>query len=398
MTKIKHGRPNKGRINFNIRQFFDNEASGGIFLILVAFCAILIANSSISAKYFLLLKTPFGSLSLLHWINDGLMALFFLLVGLEIKREILEGHLSSWSQRILPGAAAVGGMVVPALIFLSFNYANSETIRGWAIPAATDIAFALGVLSLLGKKIPSSLKVFLAALAIIDDLGAIIIIAVFYTTELNFLALGGATLVIAALITLNRCKVMQLRAYLIPGIVLWLFVFYSGVHATLAGVILALTIPINLVRNLPEAYSLVSPLHRLEHILQKPVIFFIIPIFAFANAGISFADISIDTIMHPLTLGVALGLLVGKVVGVLGATILLFKIGLVELPAGSNWGQMLGVAFLCGIGFTMSLFIGILAFGDPIMQERIKFGILAASLIAGLSGYIILRFIKSKKR
>ena len=389
--------PNRGRINSTLRQFLDNEASGGILLMAVAVLAILTANSPVAGSYFSALHAYIGPLSVQHWINDALMALFFLLVGLEIKREMLDGQLSSWSRRLLPGAAAAGGMAFPALIYIAFNLGDPAALRGWAIPSATDIAFALGVLSLLGPKVPASLKIFLAALAIIDDLGAVIVIALFYTTDLNFVALGGAALVISALILLTRLGVMRLWLYLVLGAVLWVLVLRSGVHATLAGVILALTIPIRLTPGTPEASPSVSPLHQLEHALQKPVAFLIVPIFGFANAGVSFTGVTPAVLIEPLTLGVAAGLVVGKLVGVFGTVAALVRLGLADLPAAASWGQTLGVALLCGIGFTMSLFIGLLAFDDPAMQDRVKFGILAGSLIAGLAGYAVLRVSDRRK-
>ncbi len=389
--------PNQGRINSTLRQFLDNEASGGILLMAVAVLAILTANSPVAGSYFSALHAYIGPLSVQHWINDALMALFFLLVGLEIKREMLDGQLSSWSRRLLPGAAAAGGMAVPAVIYIAFNLGDPAALRGWAIPSATDIAFALGVLSLLGPKVPASLKIFLAALAIIDDLGAVIVIALFYTTDLNFVALGGAALVISALVVLNRSGVMRLWLYLVLGAVLWVLVLRSGVHATLAGVILALTIPIRLTPGTPEASPSVSPLHQLEHALQKPVAFLIVPIFCFANAGVSFSGVTPAVLIEPLTLGVAAGLVVGKLVGVFGTVAALVRLGLADLPAAASWGQTLGVALLCGIGFTMSLFIGLLAFDEPAMQVRVKFGILAGSLIAGLAGYTVLRVTDRRK-
>ncbi len=383
--------PNRGRINSTLRQFLDNEASGGIILMGVAALAILTANSPLAEGYFAALHAYVGPLSVQHWINDALMAVFFLLVGLEIKREMLDGQLSSWSRRLLPGAAAAGGMAVPALIYIAFNLGNTAAPRGWAIPAATDIAFALGVLSLLGPKVPASLKIFLAALAIIDDLGAVIVIALFYTADLSLPALAGAVLVVGALTVMNRSGVMRLWPYLILGAVLWVLVLRSGIHATLAGVILALTVPIRLTPGTPEASPSVSPLHQLEHFLQKPVAFLIVPIFGFANAGVSFAGVTPAVLIEPLTLGVAAGLVVGKLVGVFGTVAILVKARLADLPAAASWGQTLGVALLCGIGFTMSLFIGLLAFDDPALQDRAKFGILFGSLIAGLAGYFILR-------
>lgn len=384
--------PNRGRINSTLRQFLDNEASGGLVLMAVALLAIVTANSPVAGDYFAALHAYIGPLSVQHWINDALMAVFFLLVGLEIKREMLDGQLSSWSRRLLPGAAAAGGMAVPAVIYVAFNLGDPAALRGWAIPTATDIAFALGVLSLLGPRVPASLKIFLAALAIIDDLGAVIVIALFYTADLNFIALGSAALVVAGLITLNKLGVRRLWLYLILGAVLWVLILRSGIHATLAGVILALTIPIRLTPGTPEASPLISPLHQLEHALQKPVAFLIVPIFGFANAGVSFAGVTAAVLIEPLTLGVAAGLVVGKLIGVFGTVALLVKAGLADLPAAASWGQTLGIALLCGIGFTMSLFIGLLAFEDPAMQDRVKFGILVGSLIAGLAGYIVLRF------
>lgn len=388
--------PKRGRINSTLRQFLDNEASGGLVLMAVALLAIVTANSPMADNYFAALHAYIGPLSVQHWINDALMAVFFLLVGLEIKREMLDGQLSSWSRRLLPGAAAVGGMAVPALIYLAFNFGDSAAMRGWAIPSATDIAFALGVLSLLGSRVPASLKIFLAALAIIDDLGAVIIIALFYTADLNFYALIGAAVLVVSLIVLNRLVIMRLWVYILLGSVLWVLVLLSGIHATLAGVILALTIPIRLTPAAPEASPSISPLHKLEHALHKPVAFLIIPIFGFANAGVSFAGVTSAVLIEPMTLGIAAGLVIGKLVGVFGSVVLLVRAGIADLPAYASWGQTLGVSLLCGIGFTMSLFIGLLAFEDPAMQDRVKFGILAGSLVAGLAGYIVLRFTEPR--
>jgi len=381
----------KGRIQSTLRHFLDNEASGGIILMFVAALAIATANSPLADAYFHILHVYIGPLSVQHWINDALMAVFFLLVGLEIKREMLDGQLSSWSRRILPGAAAAGGMLFPALIYIYFNWNNTAAIRGWAIPTATDIAFALGVLSLFGKRVPASLKIFLAALAIIDDLGAVVVIALFYTANLNLLALATATIVIGNLVIFNRMGVKALWPYLVLGAVLWVLVFASGVHATLAGVILALTIPLKLTPGTPEAAHAESPLHRLEHKLHKPVAFVIVPIFGFANAGVSFVGVSLSVLTEPLTMGVAAGLLLGKLVGVLGTVALLVRLNLADLPAHASWAQMTGVALLCGIGFTMSLFIGLLAFNDPGVQDHVKIGILVGSLTSGILGAISLR-------
>ena len=381
-----------GLIRNTIREFLGSEALGGIVLVFTASLALVVANSPLAEFYFAGLEAYVGPLSVLHWINDGLMAVFFLMVGLEIKREMLDGHLSSWPRRILPGVAAAAGMAVPALFYLGF--ASEVAPHGWAIPAATDIAFALGVISLLGPRVPVSLKVFLAALAIIDDLGAVVVIALFYSSGLSMLDLGGAALVIGLLIVLNRAGVMRLWPYLLLGAVLWVFMLRSGVHATIAGVLLAFAVPLTRTPGTPE--SVESPLHRLEHALLRPVAFVIVPIFAFANAGVSFAGFGVQAMLAPVTLGVAAGLALGKLVGVFGAVTILVRTGLADLPAGASWTQMLGVSILCGIGFTMSLFISLLAFADPLLQTEAKFGILAGSLLAGVTGYLILRLAAPK--
>jgi NhaA family Na+:H+ antiporter len=380
----------KGRIQSTLRRFLDNEASGGIVLMVVAALAIATANSPVANAYFHILHVHIGPLSIQHWINDALMAVFFLLVGLEIKREMLDGQLSSWRRRILPGAAAAGGMLFPALFYICVNRSDPAAIRGWAIPTATDIAFALGVLSLFGKRVPASLQIFLAALAIIDDLGAVIVIALFYTADLDLLALSGAAVVVGVLVVLNRTGVKTLWPYLASGAALWVLVFSSGVHATLAGVILALAIPLKATPGAPEAAHAQSPLHRLEHHLHKPVAFAVVPVFGFANAGVSFAGVSMSVFTEPLTMGVAAGLLLGKLAGVLGTVAVLVNLRLAELPAQASWGQMTGVAFLCGIGFTMSLFIGLLAFNDPSAQDHVKIGILLGSVASGLMGALLL--------
>lgn len=322
----------QGRIKSTLRQFLDSEASGGLILMAVAALAIVVANSPVADVYFHALHVHLGPLSLRHWINDALMSVFFLLVGLEIKREMLDGQLSSWSRRILPGAAAAGGMALPALIYIGFNLSEPTTLRGWAIPTATDIAFALGVLSLLGDRVPASLKIFLAALAIIDDLGAVIVIAIFYTADINVLALAVAAVLIGNLVILNRSGVKSIWAYLALGVLLWIAVFLSGIHATLAGVVLALAIPLKVTPGAPEASHEDSPLHKLEHALQKPVAFFIVPIFGFANAGVSFAGASASILAEPVTIGVAAGLLLGKLAGVLGTVALLASPGWRSYP------------------------------------------------------------------
>ncbi|RWM98134.1 MAG: Na+/H+ antiporter NhaA [Mesorhizobium sp.] len=373
-----------------LREFLDGEAAGGIILMAAAALALIVANSPLAETYFAALHAYLGPLSVSHWVNDGLMAVFFLLVGLEIKREMLDGQLSTWPRRVLPGIAAAGGMVFPALVYVLVNRDNQAALSGWAIPTATDIAFALGVLSLLGSRVPASLKVFLTALAIIDDLGAVIIIALFYTSGLSLAYLGAAFAVIAVLIVLNRMRVMNLLPYLVLGALLWVLVLKSGVHATLAGVALALTIPLERSPGIGHDVEH-SPLHRLEHGLHKLVPFIVIPIFGFANAGVSLGGLSVAALAEPLTLGVAAGLVVGKLVGVFGASALAIRLGLADLPANAGWLHMIGISLLCGIGFTMSLFIGLLAFAnDAALQDAVKVGILAGSLIAALVGAAVL--------
>jgi NhaA family Na+:H+ antiporter len=379
-----------------MRRFFDSEASGGIILMAVTVVALVIANSPAAALYFGILKTYVFGLSILHWINDALMAVFFLLVGLEIKREMLDGQLSTWPRRALPGIAALGGMIVPALIYLVFNTGPDGHPRGWAIPAATDIAFALGVLSLLGPRVPISLKIFLTALAILDDLGAVLIIAVFYTSELNLYAMGGAAFVLLLLNGLNQAGFTDLKPYLLLGVVLWLLVLLSGVHATLAGVALALTIPLRVSPGRPE--DVTSPLHSLEHGLQPWVAFLIIPVFGFANAGVSFAGMSLASLLNPVPLGVALGLFVGKQVGVFAFSWAAIRMDWADLPANATWSQFYGVALLCGIGFTMSLFIGLLAFpNSPELQDATKLGVLLGSVLSGVVGAGLLRLAKPER-
>lgn len=376
------------------RQFLKAESSAGIILMVVAFAAIIVANSPLAPAYFSTLKTYVFGLSVLHWINDALMAVFFLLVGLEIKREFIDGQLSSWSRRALPGFAALGGMLVPALIYVALNTGASDTLRGWAIPAATDIAFALGVLALLGSRVPVSLKIFLTALAILDDLGAVIIIALFYTAKLNLAALLGALAILAVLAVLNARGHQRLPTFLALGAVLWFLVLKSGVHATLAGVALALTIPHKLASGAADHAS--PPLVRLEHGLHPWVAFLIVPIFGFANAGVSFAGMGVSAAIEPVPLGIALGLFLGKQIGIFGFAWLAIRAGLAELPARASWLQVYGVSLLCGIGFTMSLFIGLLAFpGSEALQDQTKIGVLMGSLVSGMAGWLVLRFASS---
>jgi len=370
-----------------LASFLASESAGGIVLMGAALAAIIVANSPMASLYFAALHSVWGGLSVELWINDGLMAIFFLMVGLEIKREMLAGGLASWGQRALPGFAAAGGMLVPALVYIGINMGNAETLSGWAIPAATDIAFALGVLSLLGKRVPTSLKVFLAALAILDDLGAVTIIALFYSTGLNLPMLGASFATLAVLVIMNRMGVQRLLPYLLLGLLLWFFVLQSGVHATLAGVALALCIPLGTRQE--EARS---PLLLLEEKMHYWVAFAVVPVFGFANAGVSLSGITLGNLVDPVPLGVALGLFVGKQIGVFVAAALAIRSGLASLPEGSNWVQMYGVALLCGIGFTMSLFIGNLAFpGAPHLIDEVKVGVLLGSILSALAGVALLR-------
>lgn len=372
-----------------IRRLLHTEAAGGYVLMAAAALALLIANSPWSNAYGHALHTVIAGLSLLHWINDGLMALFFLLVGLEVKRELVDGELSSWPRRILPGAAALGGMIVPALIYLAINRGQPANLSGWAIPAATDIAFALGVLALLGSRIPASLKLLLTAIAIIDDLGAIVIIAIAYTNSLNLPALGAACAGIAVLVLCNRRGVQALWPYLLVGAGVWFAVLQSGIHATLAGVAVAFTIPLTRTRGAPEASD--SPLIRLEHALAPLSAFIIVPIFGFANAGVDLRGLTLADAVAPVPLGIALGLLFGKQLGVFGVIAGLVRFGIADAPAGASWRQLWGVSLLCGIGFTMSLFIAALAFGEGTPQDMAaKLGILAGSILSALAGWLIL--------
>jgi len=378
-----HARPSA------LRRFLEGQSSAGLVLMGAAALALAVANSPLGPAYEAARHAYLGPLSLEHWVNDGLMAVFFLLVGLEIKREALDGGLSTWPRRALPGIAAAGGMAVPALVYLAFN--RGGTAHGWAIPAATDIAFALGVISLLGNRVPASLRVFLAALAIIDDLGAVAIIALFYTAGLSLPDLLGAAAVTAALVGLNRAGVLRLAPYLLLGAALWVLVLRSGIHATLAGVVLAMTVPLRHRAAAPDDEA-ASPLHRLEHGLLIPVGFLVVPVFGFVNAGVPVLGLPAGALTAPVTLGVGLGLLLGKAVGVFGAATLAIRLGLADMPAYAGRVQLLGVALLCGIGFTMSLFITLLAFpGEPLLQAEAKIGILAGSLVSGLLGYALLR-------
>jgi len=395
MDRPKSDRKPTHRISL-MRRFFDSEASGGLILMGVTVIALVVANSPLAGAYFSLLKTYVLGLSVLHWINDALMAVFFLLVGLEIKREMLDGQLSTWPRRVLPGIAALGGMVVPAAIYLAITWKQPDLRNGWAIPTATDIAFALGVLALLGSRVPASLKIFLTALAILDDLGAIIVIALFYTSELSLPMLGAAGLCLLALIALNRFHVTALPLYLAVGAALWFFVLKSGIHATLAGVALALTIPLQAQPKKTRAED--SPLHRLEHALQPWVAYAVIPIFGFANAGLPLGGLSFDYLLSPLPLGIAMGLFVGKQLGVFAFSEIAIRFGLADMPAGASRAQCYGVALLCGIGFTMSLFIGALAFPDQEeLMNATKIGVLLGSALSALVGYLLLSIAPREK-
>lgn len=379
-----------------IREFLRLEAAAGIILFMAAVLAMTLVNSPLRWLYDGLLTTTVaiqvGALEihkpLLLWINDGFMAIFFLLVGLEIKREILEGELSSFSQAALPGMAAIGGMLLPAGVYVALNLHSPETMRGWAIPAATDIAFALGVLALLGQRVPASLKIFLLALAIMDDLGAIVIIAVFYTADLSTTSLGLAAIGIGMLIALNLFGVTRIAAYVVTGLFVWICVLKSGVHATLAGVAIAFAIPL---RAQDEHGH--SPLTHLEHTLHPWVAYGILPLFAFANAGVSLAGLSMSSLLEPVPLGIAAGLFIGKQIGVFGMTYAAVKFGISNMPEGTTWPQFYGIALLTGIGFTMSLFIGTLAFEDPSYAPGVRMGVITGSILSAVAGYlIILRF------
>lgn len=384
-----------------LKEFLRLEASGGLLLMVAAVLAMVVANSPLAALYSgtlaLELEIRVGTFDitkpLILWINDGLMAVFFLLVGLELKREIVEGHLSSLQRASLPAFAAVGGMAAPALVYVAFNSGDPVAMKGWAIPAATDIAFALGIVSLLGDRVPRALKALLLSIAIFDDLGAIMIIALFYTADLSVVALGVGALALLGLATLNRAGVTNLIGYFLIGVVLWVAVLRSGVHATLAGVALAMFVPLRERGSTAELMH--SPLRELEHSLHPWVAFGILPLFAFANAGIPLAGLSVADLFQPVPLGVALGLLVGKVVGVGGMSALAVVLGAASLPERVGWPAILGTGLLCGVGFTMSLFIASLAFeqGGTVYPGIERIGILVGSLVSGLLGYAVLRIV-----
>nr|WP_294927846.1 Na+/H+ antiporter NhaA [uncultured Flavobacterium sp.] len=387
-------------INLKIfAHFFQSSSSGGILLLVCVFVSLVIANTDLGTAFNNFLDFPLGyetasvhlRYPILLWINDGLMAIFFLLVGLEIKREVIEGELSSVRQAALPVLAALGGVIVPAVIYFLFNGQNPETSKGWGIPMATDIAFALGILSLLGNKVPSGLKIFLAALAIVDDLIAILVIAVFYSSELHFLYLGYAGGIFLLLILFNRLGIKNLFFYLLPGVVIWYFIHHSGIHATIAGVLVAMTLPTNEV-------ATESPLEKLEHALTRPVNFVIMPIFALANTNITFQSGMIEGLTGNLALGIILGLFLGKPIGIFLMSWLSVKIRAADLPGGTTWTHVLGLGLLGGIGFTMSIFIALLSFQQQAYQNEAKFAILIASILAGISGFLLLSLYNKKAK
>ncbi len=387
-----------------VRKFLKKESTSGLILIFVTIIALIFSNTFLSEFYTTFLHTKIElrigtffeiSKPLILWVNDGLMAFFFLLIGLEIKRELILGHLATFSNIALPGIAAIGGMLVPALIFVYFNHTDDFALKGWAIPTATDIAFALGILALLGKRIPLSLKIFLMALAIFDDLGAILIIAFFYTSQLSIVSILLAFACISILFIMNRLKIISLGAYIIIGILLWIFVLKSGVHATLAGIILAFTIPLNAMN---EKRKRISPVKSLQHHIHLWVAYFVLPVFAFVNAGIDFRDLSFEQLSNPVSYGIIFGLFIGKQLGVFLFVVITVKLKFAKLPRCSTWMQIYGVSVLTGVGFTMSLFIDSLAYADSnVFLYTDKLAILIGSFLSGLLGYLILVNTKKKK-
>ena len=388
-----------------IKNFVRLESAGGIVLMAAAALALVAANTGAAGLYAYFIDTPVevrvGGLQiakpLFLWVNDGLMAIFFFLVGLELKREFLEGELSRPANVLLPAVGAVGGMAVPVAVFVLMNRGDAAALQGWAIPAATDIAFALGILTLLGSRVPVSLKVFLVSLAIFDDLGAIIIIAIFYSADLSTGALTAALVCLAGLTLMNRRGVMSVSSYVLVGVIMWIAVLKSGVHATLAGVALAAFIPMRDPDN--EGYS---PLRELEHDLHQVVAFGVLPLFAFVNAGINLGGVGIEDLLHPVPLGIAAGLFAGKQIGIFLLCFIAIKLGLARLPDGANWGGLYGVSILCGVGFTMSLFVGSLAFENTVINQDTVFderlGIILGSLLSGIMGYIVLHLALPKSR
>ncbi len=382
-----------------LRSFLKSEAAGGIVLMVAAAVAMFLANSPLKDLYLALIQfetgpvltEKLGPMTVKLWINDGLMAIFFMLVGLEIKREFVDGRLSTWDQRRLPMAAALGGVVAPGLIYLGFTWGSPYLMNGWAIPAATDIAFAVGVLALLGSRAPTSLKLFLLTVAIVDDMMAVSIIAIFYTAKIDMAALMAAFAVFAVMLGIARAGVRRLDVYILLALMMWFAMLLSGVHATIAGVLAAITIPIDKTPGAPD--SAASPLHKLEHKLHGLVAFAVVPIFGFANAGVNIGGLTAEEIFSPMPMGIAAGLFFGKQIGIFGVVYMLVKLGLANKLRGASWLQIYGVALLCGIGFTMSLFIGGLAFaGNDLFIEEAKLGTLMGSIASGLVGYLVLRF------
>ncbi|MDO4763951.1 MAG: Na+/H+ antiporter NhaA [Flavobacteriaceae bacterium] len=380
------------RITKFFKSFFSSSQSSGILLVLCVMISLMLANSSAAAGFQEILDKPIGPYSVSVWINDGLMAIFFLLVGLEIKRELLQGELSSFKNASLPIFAAIGGMLVPALIFYLFNN-GTEFSKGWAIPMATDIAFSLAIVAMLGKSVPAAVKVFLAALAIVDDLGAIVVIAIFYTDTIYWDYLIYSAIIVGVLIALNYFKVKQHIFYLIPGALLWYLMHHSGIHATIAGVLLAFTIPTATDKDE------LSPLEKLEHALHLPVSYIITPIFALANTNITFKEGMVDGLFSNLGYGIMFGLILGKLIGVNLFSFIAIKLKISSLPDKSNWVHMAGVGLLAGIGFTMSIFITLLSYkGDVALQDSAKFAILVASVLAGVLGYLLLKSVAKNDR
>ncbi len=389
-----------------LRSFLTSEAAGGVALMVASALALVLANMPGTADAYFhalhlvtgpVIGARHGPMTIHLWINDAAMAVFFLLVGLEIKRELVDGRLATWEQRRLPVIGAVAGMALPAAIYLMVGHDTPGIAQGWAIPAATDIAFAVGVMALLGSRVPAALKLFLTTLAIVDDMGAVVIIALAYTSDLDPAALGGAAVVLATMVALNRGGTMRLTPYLLLAVLLWYCVFLSGIHATVAGVLAAMTIPVKPTPGAPEAVD--SPLHRLEHILHPWVAFAIVPLFGFVNAGVAFVGLPLSILWAPLPLAVAAGLFVGKQVGVLGAVWLAVRTGIAGRPGGAGWVQLWGIAALAGIGFTMSLFIGGLAFaGNAAAVDQVKIGVLAGSVLSALLGAALLGLTGDRSR
>jgi Na+:H+ antiporter, NhaA family len=380
-----------------LRRFMQTESAGGIVLIAAAVLALVLANSHLSQDYFHLLhwvvspslSAKLGPMTVHLWINDGLMALFFLFVGLEVKREFIDGHLADWADRRLPVIAAIAGMIMPALVYIAITFDQPNLRAGWAIPAATDIAFAMAILALLGSRIPASIKLLLVTIAIVDDIGAVAIIAVFYTQDLNLYALAAAALIWGTMMGLNRLKLRKLAPYLLLSIALWYAVLLSGVHATIAGVLAAFAIPLRISPAAPDDPN--SPLHRLEHALAIPVAFIILPLFGFANAGVQLDGLTLSALSAPLPLGIAAGLFLGKQIGIFASIWACVRLGIAAQPKGASWQHIYGLSCLCGIGFTMSLFIGGLAFTDPAQNDAVKIGVLMGSIAAAALGWAVLR-------